>query len=109
MPLHEELLARLERCLSDERFPWLSARRPALSDEDMAQLTEPIGIRLPPELRLWWRWFNGATTPGRVPLTPALEVLSLEVALEARAAMRTIAADVGETRDEDIESLWPFS
>jgi hypothetical protein len=51
VPLNEELLARLERCLSDQRVPWLSARRQPLSDDEMDQLTAPVGIELPPELR----------------------------------------------------------
>lgn len=109
MPLDEELLARLERCLSDQRLPWLSARRQPLTDDEIAQLTEPIGVELPPELRLWWGWFNGATTPARVELTPVLEVVSLEVALRGRATMRAVAAEVAQMRDEDIERHFPSS
>jgi hypothetical protein len=109
VPLDEELLARLERCLSDQRLPWLSARRPPLSDDEMAQLTEPIGIELPPELHLWRGWFNGATTPGRAEVTPVLEAASLEAALRARECLRGVAAEAAQMRDEDIEQHFPSS
>jgi hypothetical protein len=108
VPLTEELLARLERCLSDQRLPWLSSRRQPLTDDEIDQLTRPVGIALPPELRLWWRWFNGASAPRRVELTPVLEVVSLEVALRGRDAMIDVAAGVAETPD-DAERLYPSS
>ncbi len=109
MPLNEELLERFERCLSDQRLPWLSARRLPLSDEQIADLTEPVGIELPPELRLWWGWFNGATTPGRVEVTPVLEADSLESSLLRREWMRAVAADAAHDRNEDIEQHFPSS
>lgn len=108
VPLNEELLARLARCLSDQRLPWLSARRQPLSDDEMDQLTQPVGIELPPELRLWWRWFNGATRPRRVELTPVLEILSLELALRGRGTMMDVASGVTETPD-DAERVYPSS
>jgi hypothetical protein len=108
VPLTEELLARLERCLSDQRLPWLSSRRQPLTDDEIDQLTRPVGIELPPELRLRWRWFNGASAPRRVELTPVLEVVSLEVALRGREAMIDVAAGVAETPD-DAERLYPSS
>jgi hypothetical protein len=108
VPLNEELLARLERCLSDQRVPWLSARRQPLSDDEMDQLTAPVGIELPPELRLWWRWFNGASRPQRVELTPVLEVVSLEVSLRGRETMMDVASQLTEAPD-DAERLYPSS
>jgi hypothetical protein len=109
VPLTEELLDRLERCISDQQLPWLAHRHPALSQDEISALTEPLGIRLSPELRLWWTWFNGARSPRRVELTPVFQVLSLKGSLQFRDTMRVVAAQVAGPRDEDVDKLRPPS
>jgi hypothetical protein len=92
--------------LSDQRLPWLSARRQPLSEDEIERLVEPAAIVLPPELRLWWRRFNGAAEPRRVELTPIFEVVSLEVALQGRETLMGVAANVSDTQDE-ADKLFP--
>lgn len=115
MPLDEELLARFDRCLSDQRLPWLVSRRPPLADAEITQIATSAGIQLAPELRLWWSWFNGVSTDERVEMTPVLEALALETAILGRARLQAVADDVAassgraEPRAGYAEQLWPSS
>jgi hypothetical protein len=112
VPLDERLLARFDRCLSDQRLPWLASRRPSRPDAEITQLATSAGIQLPPELRLWWSWFNGVSTDERVEITPVMEALALETAILGRADMQAGAAELAassgrdEPRARSAERLW---
>jgi hypothetical protein len=115
VPLDERLLARFDRCLSDQRLPWLASRRPSRPDAEITQLATSAGIQLPPELRLWWSWFNGVSTDERVEITPVMEALALETAILGRADMQAGAAELAassgrdEPRARNAERLLPSS
>jgi cell wall assembly regulator SMI1 len=57
--LTEELLAELDQRLRDLNAPITRIWRPGLSDDQMDELTEPIGITLPTEARAWWGQHDG--------------------------------------------------
>jgi hypothetical protein len=62
--LLDGLRARWERLGA----PVAAALRPGLDESGIDRLTEPPGIRLPAEARLWWMWHDGATSrPGLEP------------------------------------------
>jgi hypothetical protein len=42
--------------------------RPALTDAEMDALTEPLGIVLPDEARVWWGWHDGTNPLGIHPI-----------------------------------------
>lgn len=56
-----ELLDALQdRWVRGEAADLVSHLEPGLSDERIDELTSPLGLRLPPELRTWFAWRNGA-------------------------------------------------
>lgn len=59
MRLDLELLARFDAALRALGAPIVDAWAPGLSDEEIDALLLPLGIDLPEEARVWWRWHNG--------------------------------------------------
>ena len=59
MRLDLELLARFDAALWALGAPIVNAWAPGLSDEEIDALLLPLGIDLPEEARVWWRWHNG--------------------------------------------------
>ena len=53
------LLQELESQWRREGAPVAGLLAPGLSDAQIDELVEPLGIVLPEELRVWWRWHNG--------------------------------------------------
>lgn len=60
---------------------------PGLSDDEMDELTAPLGVRLPLEARVWWGWHDGVPwrtdgerTTGR-ELGPGMDYLPLRDAV----------------------------
>lgn len=70
--------------------------RPGLSEEEMDELTDPLGLVLPREAKIWWGWHDGAfpAPPSSAPasLGPQLQLLPLadavQTCVEIRAIMR---------------------
>jgi hypothetical protein len=54
-----ELLEGFLRALRRIEAPVADNLAPGLSDEEIDALLEPVGITLPEEARVWWRWRNG--------------------------------------------------
>jgi hypothetical protein len=57
--LTPELLAALDQALEGVGAPVDRYWRPGLNEAEMDALTEPIGITLTAEARLWWSWHDG--------------------------------------------------
>jgi hypothetical protein len=57
--LTPSLFERLLESLTRAGFPTVERLRPGLSDDEMDTLTQPLGITLPLEARIWWRRQNG--------------------------------------------------
>lgn len=56
----QEQLDRLEGVLHSLGAPVAELFRPGLTDEQIDDLMAPTGLTLPDELRIWWRWHDGA-------------------------------------------------
>jgi len=55
-----DLLDRFEAVLHSLGAPVAELMRPGLPDEKIDDLIAPTGLTLPDELRIWWRWHDGA-------------------------------------------------
>jgi hypothetical protein len=98
--LDEALLARLEQAWAAQGAPIAGNSTPGLSNEEMDDMTEPLGLRLPIEARVWWGWHdgvawrpNGELTPERW-IGPVGEYLPLRDALDLYLEERKMFADV---------------
>jgi cell wall assembly regulator SMI1 len=57
--LSEELLLLFERRLREAGSPVARVLQPGLSDAELDVLAATLPVRLPEELRTWYRWHNG--------------------------------------------------
>lgn len=83
--LSDELLAEFDGALRSVNAAITEVWEPGLSDEQIDVLTQPLGLRLPEEARLWWRWHNGFAPDTRAPrwdITPARPLFDLQMTLE---------------------------
>jgi cell wall assembly regulator SMI1 len=67
--LTEDLLEQLAARWREQGMPIVESLRPGLSDAEMDELTQPLGVLLPREARTWWGWHNGADA-GSADLGP---------------------------------------
>jgi hypothetical protein len=104
MPLTNELLDRLDRQWRRLEPSWYESLSPGLSGAQMDELTAPIGLTLPPELRTWWGWHNG--TPTAVNVTPEAQILSLPDAASWWQTLRDEANEAAPT-DPGPDRYWP--
>jgi cell wall assembly regulator SMI1 len=107
MPLNATLLSDLEAAWRRLHPPLLNSLQDGLSHEEMEERMRPTGLVLPPELRAWWSWHNGPSAVGMY-ITPACELLSLDLAIEIADAHHenavAVAANGGSGNPDD---LWP--
>lgn len=54
-----DLLTALEEEWRRQGAPIADLLAPGLTDQDIDALVDPVGLRLPQELRVWWRWHDG--------------------------------------------------
>ena len=59
------LLEELEARWRAQQAPIARYLQPGISEEEMAELVEPLGMTIPSEVRTWYRWHNGAAETGR--------------------------------------------
>lgn len=90
--LLEQKLTRLEAAWVRQGAPIVDFLAPGLSEDELDQWERETGMRLPPELRVWWAWHDGAADqpPAGVPYSRTIgpgcwEFLSLENATAARS------------------------
>jgi hypothetical protein len=57
--LSRDMLESLHECWSELDAPIVKHLRPGLSDAEIDGLTDPLGLRLPTEARMWWGWHDG--------------------------------------------------
>lgn len=85
-----------------------AALRPGLSDEQILAVTTPLGMHLPLEARIWWRWHDGVQRmAGRWCDSGVLQLLGLSEALGVREQMLTIAAENWDDPRAGTEGTWP--
>jgi hypothetical protein len=61
--LSEDLLEELALRWRRQGMPIATSLRPGLSDDEIDEVTSPLGIKLPREARIWWGWHDGAFGP----------------------------------------------
>jgi cell wall assembly regulator SMI1 len=54
-----DLLERLEDVWRREGDGWVDHLRPGLADDEILELTEPLGLALPRAARIWYGWHDG--------------------------------------------------
>jgi len=79
---------------------------PGLTETAMDTITAPLGLRLPPELRTWFAWHDGAQ---RYPWTPANGLWPLAYAVTETRTMREVALSVREDPDVPEDDEWQDS
>lgn len=100
-----ELLDALQdRWVRGEAADLVSHLQPGLSEERIDELTSPLGLVLPPEVRTWFAWRNGG---ARHIWTLALDLWSLEDAVVETRRWRAIAHDV--RRDPNVPEEVEFA
>jgi hypothetical protein len=107
MMLSEELLEELAARWRQRGMPIATSLRPSLDDEEMDELTRPLGITLPREARTWWRWHDGASLDGRgSPSMGPLKLYSpLADAVRNTAAIRETMRGV----NGELDPAWRYS
>lgn len=96
--LSQDLLDRFEARVRAVGAQIVDAWAPGLADERIDALLEPMGIELPEEARVWWRWHNGfiASSAQRSrEITPARWLMDLETAADEYAYFRDPMRDAG--------------
>lgn len=78
--LDSDLLERFASVLRERGIP-VDALLPGLTDAQIDELTEPTGLQLPEEMRVWWRWRDGEPPRTYIPILPAREPVSLQEAI----------------------------
>lgn len=116
--LSSELLKRLEASLRAQEAPVLSRFNAGLTDAEIDALTMPLGIELPEEPRIWWKWRNGATPQVDDPydgngctVGPQIRIWTLAETIAARADEMELAKEI-EPDDPDYwwNPVWlPFT
>jgi cell wall assembly regulator SMI1 len=114
--LSAELLDQLASRWRSSRWPGVDLLNPGLTDDEIDAATDPLGFRLPAEVRLWWRWHDGISVAADQPVRPAefgaggRWYLPLAAAIDEYKVMRDVAAKLavedsppGVTRDD----WWP--
>lgn len=87
--------------------PIASNLRAGLSARDIDRLAAPSGLTIPPELRIWWAWHDGAAPAAGAPRDSAtigpgrLTFLGLQESLDAAAWNRSVHA-----KSDDMGSVY---
>jgi hypothetical protein len=105
--LTEGLLEQLAARWRTHGLLIVESLRPGLSDAEMDELTEPLGIVLPREARTWWRWHDGASTEGggSCNLGPLRLYSPLSDAVRNTVAIRETMRGV----DGELDPAWRYS
>jgi hypothetical protein len=98
--LTQGLLSQLADAWTAQGTPIAGRLAPGLSDDEMDELTAPLGLRLPVEARVWWGWHDGAPwrpggelTPER-SIGPGVEYMPLRDAVKDYLMDREIFAEI---------------
>lgn len=88
--LDEALLYRFEARLRAAGSLIVDAWAPGLADEQIDDLLLPLGVDLPEEARVWWRWHDGILIEGdpkATEISPGRTHLPLRYVAEDYAAL----------------------
>src|SRR4051794_33668040 len=98
----EETLAEFDERLRRMGAPLLRAWAPGASDARIDAAFLPLGVDLPEEARIWWRWHNGCHPDARSE--DALWSFRYPLSLEEAADAYSLAV-ADDFAAEDIEGL----
>jgi cell wall assembly regulator SMI1 len=109
--LTEEMLEALVARWREQGAAIADDLRPGLAEAEMRAATEPFGLTLPAEARVWWGWHDGtASMTGTSALGLDLLYLPLSTALAVYQTQLRIAAQVAEGADSlAAGDVWPRS
>lgn len=96
--LDDELLADFEVRLRRIGAAVVEHWAPGLDDRRIDELLAPLGIDLPEEARVWWRWHNG-TLPNAPPTATEIIPSREQAPLEGAVSMAATAGLMVETFD----------
>jgi cell wall assembly regulator SMI1 len=107
--LTEQMLEALEARWREHGAAITQDLRPGLTAAGMQAATEPLGLTLPTEARVWWGWHDGtASTTGTSALGLDLLYLPLATALALYGKQLSIAERVAAGPDPlKPEDVWP--
>jgi cell wall assembly regulator SMI1 len=106
--LGEEQLLRFEALLREHDVPIDEWTRPGLDDADIDLAISPLGLRLPREARIWWRWRDGTIYGGQRKLPgPWYMALSIEGAVDQYLQLRQVAKNSApDWPQNDPDIIW---
>lgn len=98
--LDKDLLDRFEERLRAEGALIVENWAPGLTDEQIDGLLQPLGLDLPEEARVWWRWHDGVLkdAPNPTEISPGRDHRPLRYAADCYAAL---ADDMRESHGID--------
>src|ERR1700712_5378996 len=82
IPLTPALLDELESRWRNANAAILGDLAPGLSDEQIDDLTLSVGLRLPEEARMWWRWHRGVDAGQAGFFGSTRRLMRLDLAVE---------------------------
>ncbi len=97
-PLTLEILERLRTALRSAGASLADELEPGLSDEQIDGLGDELGLAIPAELRVFWRWQTAPSTPRHEwsrDVNSEYELLPPHEAVELTKVMRTMFKDIG--------------
>lgn len=85
-----DLLSRFEARLRALGALIVENWAPGLTDAQIDELLRPVGIDLPEEARVWWRWHDGVRrdAPSPTEISPARPHRALRLVLDEYSALR---------------------
>ena len=92
------LLGELQERWRASGWPGAELLNPGLSDAEIDAATAPLGLRLPEEVRMWWRWHDGSSAAvGQGAAIGAADrwYPPLSEAIRHYTMMRDVAATLG--------------
>lgn len=97
--LSPELLERFRAALHSAGAPLGNLVEPGLTDEQIDQVAIELGVRVPPELRVLWRWGQpseaGGAQEGGWDINPRFELWPPPSAITATRNYRALKPELG--------------
>jgi cell wall assembly regulator SMI1 len=108
--LDPDLLETLKQRWEDNGASIVEALRPGLPDNEIDACTQEMGLSLPDEARLWWRWHDGVPPgAGDARWMGVCEYLQLAEAVRLHRYWSDLARDMAEvamTPEQADASYW---
>lgn len=109
-----ELLEELKARWRAQHAPLVQFLRPGLADEELDAITASLGLRVPAEARVWWRWHDGVE-PERRPFERQMagtgwKFFSLHTAVAQAVEQRDRATEIADATGVEADPvLWRWA